>query len=170
MKVSLKQHSESQKKSKEYSQKIESWKARSLINGIDFYEEDIVNFGELSPEYQAVKFCDNWKRFNYGAIARQIHQFEKVTLNFNHEAGKVRKVFEGKILNSFQVQKIIDISPAISEVTLKVNFSLNNNNFDRVITLRLLYKDTDNEFFIHGEEGGQWYFFTNFFHEIELVS
>lgn len=146
---------------------LEHWKARVIDVGVDIPENgQSMDYNDYTPEKEAVKFIEYWANKNYGAIAKQIHQFSKDNFKLSSEAGKVRKVFENKILSDFKIIKIEDTSASISEVTLNVTFEHNAKPYTKEITLRFIYEGTDAEILIHGETGGQWKFIENFFHLI----
>lgn len=148
--------------------KIELWKPRALKIGMDIPEKgQPTDYTDYTPEQEAIRFVDYWTKKNYGAIAKQIHQFSQDGFNIKIEAGKVRKVFENKTLLEHKIIKVVDCSPAISEVTLSISFKYLDQQYDKQYSLRFIYQGADGEMLIMGETGGQWKFIENFFHRIE---
>lgn len=147
--------------------KIELWKPRALKIGMDIPEKgQPTDYTDYTPEQEAIRFVDYWTKKNYGAIAKQIHQFSQDGFNIKIEAGKVRKVFEHKILRDYKVVKIEDTGASASNVTLSISFEHIGEQYTKEITLRFIYQDADGEMLIMGNTGGQWKFLENFFHLI----
>ncbi|MBL1411507.1 hypothetical protein [Sphingobacterium faecale] len=159
---------EQQKERRTFEQKLlELWKARIITIGLDIPEKGHhTDYKDYTPEQEAVRFIEYWSSNNYGAIAKQIHQFSKYNFKLSSEAGKVRKVFENKIILDYKIVQVKDTSASISEVILEVSFEHNDEQYAREITLRLIYQDKDGGMLINGETGGQWRFVENFFHVV----
>ena len=90
-------------------------------------------------------------------------------INENKEAGKTRKIFEGKILIDYKIVNIKDCSPAISEITLSTTIEHDNKRHEKQFVLRFIYEGNNGEILIFGDKGGQWRFIENFFHQIEYI-
>lgn len=147
---------------------LELWKPRILNIGIDIPEKgQSRDYNNFTPEQEAIRFVEYWTNKNYGSIAKQIYQFSPKDFSIKKEAGKVRNAFENKILLEYKVLRIKDCAPSISEVTLFVSFEHIDKQYNKEITLRFIYEGTDREMLITGENGGQWKFIENFFHQIE---
>jgi len=170
LKKSIVDYAESRKRNDLVSAKVEAWKAREVKVGIDIPEKGTSkDYKDFTPEQEAIRFAEYWKRRNYGMIAEQIHQFSKSPSNFKKEAGRVRKVFGDKKLIDYKITKINDWSPAISEVTISVTFEYENKQYEKKITLRLIYEGINREILIIGDKGGQWKYIENFYYEIEYI-
>ncbi|AZA57104.1 hypothetical protein [Chryseobacterium shandongense] len=157
-------------KIEETSKYMNHWKDRKPIVNQDFpvqgTEEDYEKF---TPERDAVHFLLNWQRSNYGQIAKQIHSFSK-EVNFGKEAGRVRKVFERKILKNFEILSVQHQAPAIAEVKVKVIVLFNELEYTKEILLRMLYQNDQGENMVYGQVGGVWkYMDSFFFHEIDMI-
>lgn len=170
LKQSINDYSESKKKTEVVSRKVGEWKPRQLTVGVDLPENgSSSDYESFTPEQAAIKFIELWNKKNFGGIAQQIHQFSKAPINLKKEAGKVRKALEGKSIKDYRIVKIIDCSPAISEVTLGISILFNNELFEKEITLRLIYEGDNYEILIFGDKGGQWRFIDSFFHQVEYL-
>lgn len=170
LKDSLTNYAESKKRNDLVSKKIEAWKPRKLTIGTDIPEKGFsADYTEYTPEQEAIRFAEYWTKNNYGAIAKQIHHFSKTPINESKEAGKARKVFEGKKLVDYKIFAIKDCSPAITEVTLTTVIEHDSKKHDKQITLRFIYEGKDNEILIFGDIDGKWRFIENFFHQIEFI-
>ncbi len=62
-----------------------------------------------------------------------------------------------------------DCSPAITEVSLSVDIIFEGKEYNKEITLRLIYDGLNGEILIFGDKGGQWKFIESFFHTIEYL-
>jgi hypothetical protein len=168
--TTLENYKESQKRNKEVSRKADEWAARNLEIGVDIPQKGLPNeYKELTPEREAVQFIENWKSKNYGAIAKQIHFFTKAEINWGKEAGRVRKVFQNKVLKDYAIVNVKDCSPAITEITLSVDIIFEEKEYKKEITLRFIYDGLNGEFLVFGHKGGQWKFIESFFHTIDYL-
>ncbi|MBK7183958.1 MAG: zinc chelation protein SecC [Bacteroidetes bacterium] len=170
LKKTLDDYSESKKRNESVSKKVEEWKARQLLIGIDIPEKGASNdYKNFTPEQEAIRFAEYWSKNNFGSIAKQIHHFIKGQINEKKEAGKTRKVFEGKKLLDYKIVKVVDCSPAITEVSLAITVEHENKQCNKEITLRFIYDGPKGEILIFGDTGGQWKFIENFFHQIQYI-
>lgn len=152
-----------QEKTKETYKNIAAWKKRTIIINKDIPSSGNINdYKKYTPERDAIKFLVNWKNKNYGEMAKQIN-YSKKDINISQEAGKVRKIFHDKNLNSYKINSIEDCAPAISEVIIVVTYEFENQKFETEIKFRMIYKNENGESMIFGQEGGQWKFIDNFF-------
>lgn len=157
-------------RSDEITKLVSAWKPRNIQVGIDIPRGDSAEgYKEFTPEKKAVEFIECWSKQNFGAIAQQIKRWTKEEISLKTEAGKIRQVFEGKKLVSFEILNVKDCVPAISEVTMRVEFIYNNMTHKKEITLRMMYQDSKGENMVLGEVGGEWKYFPAFFHQIEFV-
>lgn len=170
LKKSLIDYSESKKRNDIVSKKVEAWKARQLTIGVDLPEKgSSSDYNEFTPEQEAIRFAEYWTKKNFGAITKQIHQFSKKEINENREAGKTRKIFDGKTLIDYKIVAIKDCSPAISEITLSTTIEHDKKLHEKQLVLRFIYEGNKGEILIFGDKGGQWRFIENFFHQIEYI-
>jgi len=170
LKNTLIDYSESSKRNELVNKKIEAWKARQLSIGLDIPEKgSSIEYIEFSPEQEAIRFAEYWTKSNYGAIAKQIHDFSKTLTTDKMEAGKTRKIFQGRKLLDYKIVKVVDCSPAISEITLATLIEYDNKHYDKQIILRFIYGGKNGEILIFGDKDGQWKFIENFFHQIEYL-
>lgn len=169
-KNALDEYAESNKRRAIVNKKVDEWKPRQLSVGIDVPEKGIAtDYNDFTPEQEAIKFTEYWTKSNFGAIAKQVYHSSKTPINEKKEAGKTRKVFEGKKLIDYRIVKISDCSSAITEVTLSTTIEHNNKRHEKQFTLRFIYEGANGEILIFGEKDGQWKFMENFFHKIEYI-
>lgn len=170
LKNSLTDYAESKKRNDLVGKKVEAWKARQLNVGSDILENGLsTDYKDYTPEQEAIRFAEYWTKGNFGAISKQVHKFSKTPVNEKTEAGKTRKIFEGKKLLDYKIVKVVDCSPAITEVTLAMTIEHDSKQHDKEITLRFIYDGPKGEILIFGDTDGQWRFIENFFHQIQYI-
>jgi hypothetical protein len=164
---SVKEYNEGRKRNELVAKKVEAWIPRKLIIGKDILEKaSSTEYTDFMPEQEAIRFAEYWSKNNYGKIAKQIHKFTKAKLDENAEAGKIRKILYNKKLIDYKIIKVVDCSPAISEITLVFNFEMENIIREKEITIRFIYGKENGEILIIGDKNGQWKFL-NFLTQLE---
>ena len=165
----IKNFSQQHERNEQISKMVEEWKPRNLTIGIDLPSNGTsADYTDFTPEKEAIKFIELWKMKNYGNIARQIYNFGKSETNIGEEARKIRLVLDATKLNEYEIVRVVDCAPAISEVTLLVNFFYNNSPFSKEITLRFIYQGQNRESMVLGEKGGEWKFIDNLSSQLEI--
>lgn len=168
LKNSIVDYQNQQLKHKEMNNYMDLWKSRIVEIGNNIpINGTLSDYEEFSPEYDVVKFLENWNKKNYGAIANQIDYYSNTT-NVQKEAGVIRKILENKVLNNFSLISVNHTSPALCDVELKINFSCEKNVFEKNIKMRLIYKSKENETMVYGQKNGNWKFLGSYtFNEIQ---
>lgn len=158
LKNSINDYKNQQLKHKELDKHIELWKSREVSLGDNIpISGNLFDYEEFTPEYDVVKFLENWRKKNYGAIANQIDYYSK-DVNNQKEAGIIRKIFEGKVLNNFKLILIKHTSPALCDVEIEIDFNFENSNFKKKMKMRLIYKSIEKETLVYGQKNGNWKF------------
>lgn len=170
LKESLDRFAESKKQSEITSIKVAEWKPRILNIGIDIPENGTSSeYIDFTPEQEAIRFFEYWKKNNFGSISKQIHNFSKTPSSEKKEAGKVRKILGDKKLKNYKITNVNDCSPAISEITFEISLEYENSTYEKQITLRFIYEGLNGDILVIGDQGGQWKFIENFFHKLEYI-
>ncbi len=156
----IEEYQQSKIRNEKIHQDVENWKPR-VIDNKNINPE---NFHEFSPEKEAYQFCLNWLNKNYGKIAVQKYHFGKNDINIGKESGKIRKELEDKVLNDFNIINIKDETPAISEITVNVQYQINSEIKEKQIVLRMICKSSDGRIGINGYSDVVWKFVDNFFY------
>jgi len=168
LKDALGEYNADKKHLEDISEKIENWKPRDLVIGSDLLEKGTAkDYKDYSPEQEAIRFTEYWERNNYGAIAKQIHQFVKIPVNTNHDAKRVRNIFQGKKLIDYKIINVTDYAPSISEVSMIFLIEHEDKQYNTQVTLRLIYEGADRKLLVFGDREGQWKCIDHFFHKIE---
>jgi len=156
-------------KSKKLDDKLKKWKSRNLEIGADVPRKGkSEDYKDFSPEQEAVRFVEYWKNKNYGKIATQVKRFKEEPLNIKKEAGRIRRIFEDKNIIDFEIVKIVDCAPVISEVTMNISVLFDDKTFNKEITIRLIFED-EGGIVINGDNHGKWEFLEFLFFQIETI-
>ncbi len=170
LKATPENHAEIQKKNEETKQKLDKWSPRNIEIGKDIpIKPDSNTLEELTPEREAMLFMENWKNKNYGAIAEQKFFFDDEEINLRQEAGEIREIFQNKILKDYVIKNIKDCAAGTTEVTLSVDVIHKEKEYNKEITLRLLYSGLNREFLIFGDKNGQWKILEKVFYKIDNI-
>jgi hypothetical protein len=153
----IKDYEEHTKKHKESMQKIKAWKSRNMKLGEDFQLNSVSNDLTIgSPERCAVEFIENWEKKNFGKMASYMDYRSSYKESQGKLAGKMREQFSPFVLDSFELIEIIDQSPAISEIMLRVTITENDLKKTKDLPLRLIYENSEGSLSARGEEGYEW--------------
>jgi hypothetical protein len=148
-------------KTQETQQKIQEWKPRIFTSEQIFISEDVLHYEENTPERKLVEFLGLWKARNYGYMARLFEvKYQKFSKMIPQ---KIRDSFGQVELINFQIFQISDTSPAISEILVKLRYTLNQSEKEKENKFRLLYTDTEGDAKPRNEHGYNWYIIMNYF-------
>ena len=115
-----------------------------------------------------MQYLHFWKSKNHGGIAKQIHRFSTKELVISTEAGKLREILSDKQLLDFSIKEIDDQSPAISEVTIHLNYTLNQKKMSKDITLRFICQGMDGHVGIFGDTDSKWQFIDHVLYTLDF--
>jgi len=170
LKKSLDQYTEIKRKSAEVSRKVEKWKPRQIVIGVDIPKAgDVSEYTDFYPEKEAILFATYWQKKNYGKIVGQVQRFSSREVSLGKEAKRIRELLDNKKLIDYEITKIDDKSPAISEITLKVGYDLNNETITKSITLRFICEGNNGEVSMIGDKNCTWRFIDNFFYDLDII-
>ncbi len=141
---------------------IDDWKPRDFTNTII----EPSTFKQYSPEKEVYDFAVNWQNKNYGKIALQKYYFGKKEVNIAKEAGNIRSDFKDKILKEFEIVSIKDEAPAVTEVTLKIKYSIDSVEKEKNIVMRMICKDINGRAGINGLDNVEWRFIDGFINSL----
>lgn len=171
LKRSLDQYTETKKKNAEVSRKVEKWKPRQIVIGVDIPKTgDVSEYTDFYPEKEAILFATYWQKKNYGKIVGQIQRFSSREVSLGKEAKRIRELLDNKKLIDFEITKINDKSPTISEITIKVGYDLNDETVTKSIILRFICEGNNGEISIIGDKNCTWRFIDNFFYDLDIVN
>lgn len=137
--------------------KINSWKSRNMKLGKDFQSNSVsddLNIG--SPEKCAVEFIEYWGKKNFGKMVTYLDYKSSHKEKKGKLAGKIREQFSPFTLDSFELVEIIDQSPAISEIIIRVKIEENDLKKTIDLPLRMIYENKGGSPSVRDEEGCEW--------------
>src|SRR5699024_3248126 len=156
------------KKQKEYMEN--EWKPRQVIIGTDLPSRgDVESYEKGTPERTIVEFLSFLIKSNYGKLATYITNLSRQEESISKLAGELREVFAKKQLKAFELVKIEDKAPAITEIETTLEFASEENKqiLDNRV-FRLIYQDKQNTPLIRGYHNGEWKVLFNFY-DIEYL-
>jgi len=170
LKESLDSYAKVKKKSAEVSRKVEQWKPRQIEIGVDIPKTgEVSDYADSYPEKEAIQFARYWQKKNYGKIVGQISRFSSREISVGKEAKRIRELLDDKQLVFFEISKIDDKSPAISEITLDVTYRFKDEELTKSITLRFICEGDKDEILMIGDKNCTWRFIDNFFYDLDYI-
>lgn len=131
---------------------IKEWKPREISGQyINLLNYDKKAENDL-PEATILIYLEYWKNKNYGMMAR-LHS-ALWTDNYKKYAGEIREEYDTKNLLDYQIVKIIDESPSITEILVKAKINTKDNEKD--IKFRCIYEKGKNEPVTRNLKSGEW--------------
>lgn len=133
---------------------INQWKPRGIKVGVSipsFGEPDLYPLG--TPERKLSEFLFYWKRKNYGYMAKCASTlFGALRVN----PGDIRDVYGSKNLLTYNIIKIIDEAPAITEIETKIVFKEFDEDREQIINFRFLNSDNSGNPAVLGKTDAEW--------------
>lgn len=142
---------------KNFKDDAAKWENRHLKIDTDFKDsQDLNDFEEGNPEYALVQFFNYWLNKNFGYMAKMEYRFTFGQLNINKEAGKIKGIFNDKILDSFKIMEINDESMLISNITTEITIMKDSEKINETLKFRLVYEDDKDGFPVRSLNKGKW--------------
>lgn len=142
---------------KNFKDDDDKWENRHLKIDTDFKDsQDLNDFEEGTPEYALVQFFNYWLNKNFGYMAKMEYRFTFGQLNINKEAGKIKGIFNDKILDSFKIMEINDESMLISNITTEITIMKDSEKINETLKFRLVYEDDKDGFPVRSLNKGKW--------------
>lgn len=131
----------------------EAWKPRSSnpacvdsLTGSGMAEEG-------TPEAVVLECLALWKRRNYGGMSKLF--WRKLAESSREHVREVREQFEGTVVESYSLSRVLDEAPAISEVEALIAVGVTASRATRW-TFRLIREDDDGNPVPANLSGGRW--------------
>jgi hypothetical protein len=129
--------------------------------------EVLQNVDNNTPEYRVLEYLSYWGKKNYWWITELI--WNKCFYDsLWKEKRRIREVFEWKNLLSFRFIKIEDTAPAISTITVSINFEWKNEIYTFDAIFRMIYENKDWDALTRWYEWGKWHIIIRSFPQIEF--
>lgn len=140
---------------KRFKEKIAAWEPRALEIGKDMPATgDPDDYEDDSPERAVVAFLFFWMKGNYGKMAELIRDPGSTAIR--KLAGDVRFYFQEKTLERFEIGKVSDEAPAITEITVGLFLIEGGNKKAIEYKFRLIFESDVGKPVVHGDQGGKW--------------
>ncbi len=135
---------------------FENWKPRNIVVGKDIPKNgELSNFESGTPESKTIEFLCYWKKKNFGNMARCLESSFRTPVN--KLAQQVRECYQQSQLIDFELIKIGDEAPAISEVEVLLTYEQNGQVIEKTVEFRVLIYDEKNNPTIFGNPNANWF-------------
>lgn len=144
---------------REIERHIEQWEPRTVKIGAETPAQDKPDqYTEGTPERLLVEYLTYWQQKHFANMAKCLSP--KFALSGNDTIPRVRNEYREKILRSFAIESIDDESPAITEITVLLNYDERDEQVEKRFTFRLIYQDEKGSAQPRGMEGARWQLIT----------
>lgn len=147
------------KETADHKAKLEVWVPRELQIGHDVPStgrpED---FGDGTPERRLVEFLTYWRVRNYGYMARCLPVSDRSHLS--GAAGDLRKYYEDKRLQAFELLELSDDAAALTVIKAKLVYEEHGTEITQISDFRLLNEDGNGSVIVRGAPGSSWGIYT----------
>ncbi|WP_100402530.1 hypothetical protein [Bacillus sp. FJAT-42315] len=135
---------------------MDEWKPREVIVGVDIpVNGDLSEYGEDTPEKAVMEYISYIQVGNYGNLARMTTNYSK-SLTVGKLSGRLRKLFLGKSLISYELVSVTDSAPAISVIEAKLTFDISGKQVENNREFRVIYEDEKNDPVAWGYKQADW--------------
>ena len=149
----LKEMNENKKKKEE----ISKWKRRKVVIGVDIpncgTKDDYKDYPYIIP---IVEMLGTWKSKNYGQLSNYLKLMFDSKKSSGARAGECRKLFENKILKTYEIIDVVEKGCSMSKIDIKVIWTTNNNDHEETLTFNSIYMSEDSKVALPWRNNGQW--------------
>ncbi|WP_336778033.1 hypothetical protein [Pantoea sp. USHLN256] len=148
---------------------LNRWKARPVVSNIIMAaSNNTTNLPLDSPEAFAGEYLSWLMTKNYGELAKGTVDYPNRPIGFR--AGRLRNELKGISLIHWSITGVEDTSSAISQVTVKLEGTIDDKMYNTECEMRLMFADESYETVPRGISGGVWCVMPNFLSELWLLS
>jgi hypothetical protein len=134
---------------------IANWQPRNIKVGTNCpLSGEPGDYDDNTPEQKLVEFLSYWKTKNYGYMAKCI--LTEIGDPIKVFPLRIREEYYGKQLNTWQLSNILDEAPAITVITIQVNYEENGLTNTKSLQARIICQDDLNIGVIRGKPGARW--------------
>lgn len=131
------------KENKQIREEISSWEKHTVIVGEDIPANGLPkDYIEYPYILEVVEMLYAWKNKNYGKLSKHLQKMFSANLSSGKCAGECRKIFEHKILDTFEIIEIEERACALSKVIVKVFWTDGNRKKEALLTFGCVYEST----------------------------
>jgi hypothetical protein len=140
------------------SERLKSWKARTLIAGVDFPVSGLPeNYPINTPERKLAEFMLYWKKKNYGRMAECLPVIVRYPIN--KAAGNLKLRFKNSKLVDFTIKKILDHAPAVTIIEVQCICEFDGTVKEVLTELRFINEDEEGNVGVVGKPDTNWSIF-----------
>ena len=164
---SLQRLSHHQAEMAKFNEAQDAWAPRSIMVGTHVPASGRSEEYDVgTPERTLVKFLELWQEGNYGRMAQMTTQSWDDTVG--KRAGSYRRIFGGKLLNSYRILDIKDQASALERITVSLDITADGKTVRLEHGLDLIYLRDENDPVPRGHAEGTWRI-SERFSEIEFL-
>lgn len=145
------------KENKQIREEISKWKPQTVIVGKDVpangTSEDYIGYPYLVV---VVEMLLAWKKRNYGKLSFYLQKIFSKNLSAGKLAGECRKLFENKILDTFEITEVEERACALSKVVVKVWWTSGESNKEALLTFGCAYESNTKCVGVPWRNNGKW--------------
>ena len=145
------------KENKQIREEISKWKPQTVIVGKDIpangTSEDYIGYPYLVV---VVEMLLAWKKRNYGKLSFYLQKIFSKKLSAGKLAGECRKLFENKMLDTFEITEVEERACALSKVVVKVWWTSGESNKEALLTFGCAYESNTKCVGVPWRNNGKW--------------
>lgn len=138
-------------------EKINNWKRREVIIGIDISKTPTIDECENYPYVIPIVLSFNaWKKKNYGDLSKLLKNIFYYESLDKKRAGECRKMFESKEFLSFEIREIEERGCTFSRILVHAEWKVGNTIFSEPLEFGCAYKNENDIITYPWRGNGQW--------------
>ena len=142
---------------KQIREEISKWKPRTVVIGKDIpangTSEDYIEYPYIVA---VVEMLSAWKNRNYGKLSSYLQKMFSKNISAGKLAGECRKLFENKILDTFEIIEAEERACALSKVVVKVWWTTSESNKETLLTFGCAYESNSKSVGVPWRNNGKW--------------
>jgi len=145
------------KENKQIREEISLWKKQTVIVGEDIpingLPEDYIEYPYI---LEVVEMLWAWKNKNYGKLSIYLQKMFSGNLSDGKRAGECRKLFEHRILDTFEIIEVEEQACVLSKVIVKVFWTDDNHKREALLTFGCAYEGKTELVGVPWRNNGKW--------------
>ncbi|WP_174493933.1 hypothetical protein [Acinetobacter sp. Marseille-Q1623] len=147
----------------EYSKRIDKWEKRSIKTKNYWEIQALKTLDENSPEHCLLTFLENWKNKRWGLMNNMLVH------TINNERATIKRLKEDYLpiqIHHFSILTSTDQTPAITDITVQLNYTKNQENFHQTYIVQMNSLDDEGNLYLRNEKDSKWYILQTSFTEV----
>lgn len=142
---------------RQIQKEISEWKRENIVIGKDIPVNGAPeNYSKYPYIVEVVEMLYSWKEKNYGKLSMHLKKIFPADISDKKRAGECRKLFEKKLLDTFEIIEIEERACALSKVLVKVLWTTDNNKKEAILTLGCFYESNTEHVGLPWKNNGKW--------------